>query len=125
MSDTAYEAFPSALPSSHFKPIRLQPQLTPYQNLKSEGRPMAAKSDAVTWGQFGVLIGAALGIATITVGGGFAWMHSDLSDLKVEIHQTRTDLTNAIGEVAKQAATTNGTLNLLVIETQRNGGRRP
>ena len=57
-------------------------------------------------------------------------IQGDIGDLKkgqdkivVEVHQTKVDLTKAIGAVEKQAAETNVRLDTL-IELTRGGGRR-
>ena len=85
---------------------------------------MPKTSDSVTWVQLGILISAAIAISGLSVGGGFAWLHSEVSDLKTELHDTGDKLNVAITSVATQAAATNGKLDVLIQETQRTSGRR-
>jgi len=77
---------------------------------------MAKGTEVVSWTQFGIVGGLLVGAIAI----GFAWIHGDLSDLKSEIRDTRKEMTQAIGEVAKQAAATNSRLDLLIEETKKH-----
>jgi len=115
MSDLYHSAAPRFW-NGEFKDAFPAPlQLNPYHDWReTEGHPMSA-TEIDTWNQLKVLIG----VIIVVGGGGFAWTHFDISDLKTELHGTRSDLTMAIGDVAKQAAAANAKSDVLI--TQING----
>jgi hypothetical protein len=53
---------------------------------------MARPADAVTWTAFNTVVSALFGMGIAAVGGGFAWLHSDLSDIWTEVRDIRTDI---------------------------------
>jgi hypothetical protein len=83
---------------------------------------MAKASDNVTWTQLAVIVVVMIAV----IGGGFAWLHSDASDLRTamigltkEVSTTREDLVKAISGVREQAAVTNTKLDTLIDETRK------
>jgi septal ring factor EnvC (AmiA/AmiB activator) len=53
---------------------------------------MARAAEAVTWTAFNTVLSALLGMEIAAVGGGFAWVHSDLSDIRADVRDIRTDI---------------------------------
>jgi hypothetical protein len=92
-------------------------QLNPYEAqpmAKSPAPPAAKSSDFVTWTQVVTLIMVMIAV----VGGGFTWMHVDMSDLKSGI----TDLTKQVSGVREGVGVTNQKLDDFIQEVRR--GRR-
>ena len=81
---------------------------------------MARASDAVTWTPFGIV----LALAVAVVGGAFAWLRSDVSEFRSEVHTDLQGLTAQVSSIRENSGITNQKLDELIKETQRNGSRR-
>lgn len=62
----------------------------------------APKETAITWTQFGVVMGLLMGLAAAVVGGGFAWLHSDIGDVRVAIHDVQHDMNQRLDTLIEQ-----------------------
>ena len=73
---------------------------------------MAKQSESgVSWGHLLTIIG----LMVVIVGGGLAWLHGDMSDLKTDVRE----VTKAVNDLGKQVAVTNTKLDDLLQETKR------
>jgi hypothetical protein len=73
---------------------------------------MPAKSvETVSWTQFATLVVVLVAV----VGGAFAWLHSDIDGLRLNV----TDLTKQVGEIRGSVERTNGKLDIIVQELQK------
>ena len=91
--------------------------------------------EAISWSTFDRIMTGLVGLAIVVIGAGFAWLHSDLGDLRTDIRDirgsvvvisgriqdTREDMLKASAAIERQIAVTNTKLDDL-IGTQR---RRP
>lgn len=87
---------------------------------------MAKKQEFITWSAFKGFVTVGLSLAVVVIGGGFAWLHTDLAELRsttreiaVQTSNTRTDVVKAIDAVRQQGAITNARLEMLITEIQR------
>lgn len=126
-SDIPYDAVAAPIPLERLITNAVAPLgENPYRGRFDDQEKMMAKpSDAVTWTQMISLMSIALLLGAAVIGGTFSSLHSELTELRTMVHSDLGNLTSQIAGVREQAATTNGKLDLLIQETQRNGGRRP
>ena len=93
--------------------------MNPYRRLSPQGASDMAKQrthpDAITWSQLSVI--AILLVAAI--GGGFAWLHSDMTTLNATVRTMAQD----IGVVRVEAARTNEQLKILIEEVRKSPAR--
>jgi hypothetical protein len=84
----------------------------PYQGYKRlEETDMPKSTEVVWWPQFIALIAVMIAV----LGGGFAWLHSDMSELKGNF----VDLTKQISDVRTEVGRTTGKLEIIVQEIQK------
>jgi len=127
-------------PAQHVHSISLQ-EIIPY--FQSRGFAVA-KSETVTWTNLWALVG----VMVVVIGGGLAWLHSDMgtlgstfeksigslktdlksdiTDLKTDVHGEMTSLKSEVAGIRAEvsgirveAATTNTKLDALIQNTQR------
>jgi len=70
-----------------------------------------ANSDYLTWNQFSVISG----IVVIVIGGGFYWLHDDMSNVRSSVDSVKDQVT----AVREGVATTNGKLEIIIDELKK------
>jgi hypothetical protein len=89
---------------------------------------MAIKPETLSWSSFQIVATLLMTVGVAAIGGGFAWLHSDLADVRTDVREirgsvgtigdrvrdTREDMVKAVGAIEKQAAITNTKLDDLI-----------
>lgn len=103
-SDISYESF-----ASPEKPFRFQAALSSlpaveYRAVLGIGdMTMAAPRETpITWTQFGIVMSLLLTLATTVVGGGFVWLHSDITDVRISIQNVQRDMNKRLDTLIEQ-----------------------
>lgn len=111
----SYQTRSSPTPSAEYTQFR-----------PSGNEPMSETRSSVTWTVFNTIISGLVSITIVVLAVGFAWLHSDMSDIRTDIRDIRTagqttreDLLKAVGLIEREAATTNTKLDALTEELRR------
>jgi hypothetical protein len=104
-------------------------QASRYTQSRSSGDAlMAIKPETLSWSSFQIVATLLMTVGVAAIGGGFAWLHSDLADVRTDVREirgsvgtigdrvrdTREDMVKAVGAIEKQAAITNTKLDDLI-----------
>jgi multidrug resistance efflux pump len=84
---------------------------------------MSRSPDAVSWSGINTVFAILLTVSVAVVGGGFAWLHSDLGDMKTDVGDTRnsvTTVTDKVSAIATQVAVTNTKLDTINDELRKH-----
>jgi hypothetical protein len=86
--------------------------INPYQRLLTGRKSMETKS--VSWGQLVAVLTILSLVIAGSVGGGFAWMHGDIKDIRSDIAGWSKEMAYLRGDVGKIS----GQLEILIQQTK-------